>query len=1000
MITFVKTGKRSDLKRTEHIFFNFLKKAFYAIQKTEIFRQRQQLFRFLTGVCFVLIAFISSAQVKTTGTPHIQNYPKLVYEAGTQNWGIAQDKNGFMYFANNDGVLRFDGIHWDLIEIYRSAPVRSVAVDRENRVFVGLNNDFGMLQQNETGPPFFQSIRHLLPDPDIQFDDIWKIHELPQGIVFQSFDYLFLLSNNNIEVIKPETRFLFSFNVNGRLFLHEPEVGLFEYINGMINKVPWAGDLKNTEIWSILEIKDNHLLIGTRNNGIYKFENGALDKWDTPAADLIEKNKLFSASKIMVSHFVFGTILDGIVVTDAEGNILQHINRDRGLQNNTVLSVFTDRKNNLWLGLDNGIDFIETNSPLSFFTENEGLGAGYCTEVFNNKLYLGTNQGLYVKSFDRFSEIDDPFRLVQNTIGQVWSLEVFEEQLICGHNSGTFIIQNDTAVKISDEEGAWKYIRLKNSPEILLGGHYNGLALLRKGTNGWTFFKKVNGFNESSRFIFEDDNGMIWMSHGGKGIFRVRLNDAKDSVTHYRLYSDAQGLPSNENNILFSLQNQFYVSGIDGIYTYHESSDSFKITSRFEQLSSLDGQLLTLKTDASENIWFIAQHESGVLRRNEDLNYTKITAPFKQLDNKYVNGFEFVYPYNSDHVFFGLDNGFAHYSSKILKPYSEEFQCFITKVEMPSVDSTIYFNPNYLNAGVEVPFRKNAFRFHFAAPFYENTTQLQFSYYLDNYSEEWSDWTTDSYRDFTNLPEGYYTLKVKAKNIYGVESEVAAFGFTILPPWHRSQLAYSIYFILGVLLIFFIVKFVRHRIELSRKKQAQKHEAELQKKEEIFQRQALVAEKEIIRLRNEKLQSEMLYRDKELANQTMNIIQKNKFLGKLKGELHQAMKNTSDAQLKTKLSALNQRINKEIDNKQQNQIFETYFDEVHEDFFQRLKEQFPNLSPRETRLCAYIRMNLTSKEIAALLNISDRGVEIGRYRLRKKLDLPREINLSTFLSNV
>lgn len=308
----------------------------------------------------IILLFILSiktvAQVKTTGTPYVVNYNKSVYSAGTQNWGIAQDENGFMYFANNDGILRFDGFHWDLIEISRSAPVRSIAVDEENRVFAGLNNDFGVLQQNGTNPPSFQSLRHLLPNPDIEFGEIWKIHEIPQGIVFQSFDYLFLLNNNQIEVIEPQSRFHFSFNVNGRLFLHEPEVGLFEYINGMINKVPWAGDLKNTEIWSILEIKDNHLLIGTRNNGIYKFENGILSRWATPADELISKNKLFSGSKIMDDQFVFGTILDGIVITDTDGNILQHINRARGLQNNTVLSVFSDRKNNVWLGLDNGID--------------------------------------------------------------------------------------------------------------------------------------------------------------------------------------------------------------------------------------------------------------------------------------------------------------------------------------------------------------------------------------------------------------------------------------------------------------------------------------------------------------------------------------------------------------------------------------------------------------------------------------------------------------------
>jgi len=193
---------------------------------------------------------------------------------------------------------------------------------------------------------------------------------------------------------------------------------------------------------------------------------------------------------------------------------------------------------------------------------------------------------------------------------------------------------------------------------------------------------------------------------------------------------------------------------------------------------------------------------------------------------------------------------------------------------------------------------------------------------------------------------------------------------------------------------------VLYRLKVAKRKQAQKHREELEKKEERFQHQALVNEKEIIRLRNEKLHGEMIYRDKELANQTMGIIQKNKFLTKLKNELQRIQKATGDGELKTKLATLNRRINREIDNKQQNQLFETYFDEVHEEFFKRLKEEHPELSPREMRLSAYIKMNLSSKEIAALQNISDRGVEISRYRLRKKLDLSRDVNLSTFLSNI
>jgi ligand-binding sensor domain-containing protein/DNA-binding CsgD family transcriptional regulator len=949
---------------------------------------------------FFCFSFQGYAQVKSIGTPGITNYPKSAYDAGTQNWGISQDKYGFIYFANNDGVLRFDGLHWDLTEVSRSSPVRSVFVNADNQIYCGLFNDFGMLRQNESGRPFFYSLRHLLPDNKLGFDDIWKIHEIADGIVFQSFDYLFLLADNKIEVIKPKKRFHFSFHVNGRLFLHEPGEGLFEYINGNIDKVPWADELKEDEIWAILEIKDNDLLIGTRGNGIYKFENGFLTKWQTPVNELVKNSRLFSATIISETHFVFGTILNGLVISDIDGNIVQHINRNKGLQNNTILSIYTDRDNNLWLGLDNGIDYIEVNSPVSYISDHEGLGTGYCCEIFQEKLYLGTNQGLFVKSFRDFSYTNENFELIENTTGQVWSLDVFDDQLICGHNSGTYLIRGREALRICDEEGGWKYIRPDNKPDILIGGHYYGLVLLRKNNNEWNFYKKVKGFNESSRFIFQEKDGTLWISHGGKGVFSVHLNEEMDSVTTYRLYTEADGLPSNERNILFTFDGNAFISGENGIYKYQKTSDSFKIYDELDQLLSLDGQLLTLETDNQKNIWFIAENESGVIRRNEDMSYTKITFPFKQLDGKYVNGFEFVYPLNNDHVFFGLDNGFAHYSPKILKSYAEKFSSFITRIEMPYIDSTFYFNPNYSPSEIKVPFPRNAFRFHYSAPFFESMEQLRFSYFLENYSEDWSDWSADRYRDFTNLPEGDYTLRVKAKNIFDTESEVSAFSFTILPPWYRSKMAYYAYLFLLGSLIFILVKLVIYRIEKSKERQRIKHDLELQRRDELFSHQSLVAEKEIIRLRNEKLRDEMIHRDKELANQTMGIIQKNKFLMNLKEELHHIQKHSNDSQLKSRMSGLSKRINKEIDNKQQNQLFETYFDEVHQVFFEQLKQRFPQLSPREMRLSAFIRMNLTSKEIAALLNITDRGVEISRYRLRKKLELPRETNLSTFLSNI
>lgn len=956
--------------------------------------------KFFLLLIFSLISVSGYSQIKTIGTPSIHNYPKSVYQAATQNWGITQDQSGFIYFANNDGVLRFDGIHWDLIKVSKSSPVRSVFADSNNTIYVGLINDFGIISQNDPKFPVFQSLKNLLPAQITDFDDIWRIHQIPEGIVFQCYDFVFILNEGNIKVVEPQEKFHFSFCVNNRLFLHETGTGLFEYKNGETKKLNWFEPLKNNEISAVLSAGTNQLLVGTAGNGLFITNEEYLEKWNTPASNLVEENKLYSATGIMDRYIVFGTILNGLVVSDFEGNIVQQISREHGLQNNTILSVFADNADNLWLGLDNGIDYVQLNSPVSFITDFERLGTGYCSRIFDGNLYLGTNQGLFVRPYSKFPHTNDPFELVQNTAGQVWSLEEFDGKLICGHNLGTFLINGKNASLIHSEEGAWKYIRLKDHPDLLLGGHYSGLVLLKKENDQWTFHKKLTGFNESSRYIRQSENGNVWISHGGKGVFRIILSQDADSITQFKMYTSENGLPSNESNILFELNNRIYISTIAGIYEYNSETDNFIESEETNRFFTLEGRIKTLEPDNSGSLWYIAENESGVMRLNEDFTYTKITSPFKQLEDRYVTEFEFIYPYPENDVIIGIDNGFAHYTSEFPKSYIQTFPSYITRVEIPYMDSILYFNRTKNDFQFDFPFRKNTFRFHFTATWFENAGKLEFSHFLENYSEEWSEWSSESYKDFTNLFEGEYTFMLKARNIYEVESETASFEFTIVPPWHRSQTAYYLYLGFFLFLSFLTFRFIHQRIELSRKKERQKHMAELQKKEELFQKQALIAEKEIIKLRNEKLQNEMTHRDKELANQTMGIIQKNKFLMKLKEELQTLQKTTDDSQIKTRMATLNKKINKEIDNKQQNQIFETYFDEVHDEFFNRLKQKNQQLSPRDLRLCAYIRMNLTSKEIAALLNISERGVEISRYRLRKKMDLPREANLSTFLSNI
>jgi len=957
--------------------------------------------RKILHIIFFLIPVLCSGQIKSTGTPNIINYQKALYKAGTQNWGITQDDNGFIYFANNDGLLIFDGIHWELVRISQSSAMRSVCIDKNNNTYIGLFNDFGILRNDISGEKTFESLRHLIPDQITDFEDVWRIWDTQFGIVFQTFQYLFILKDNQIKAVKPNRKYHFSFMVNNRLFLDEPGIGLFEYDGLTAEKAEWAEKIKNAEIWAVLPLNKNDLLIGTEKDGIFKFENGRLEKWQTSVNELLQKNKLYCATSITGNNFAFGTILGGVIISDSEGRIVQNITKKNGLQNNTVLSIFRGSDDNLWLGLDNGIDYVETTSPITFISDFSELGAGYCSQVFNGNIYLGTNQGLFVKSFRDFNENTGEFKLVKNTAGQVWSLSVFNDQLICSHNLGAFSVDGNVATKIGYEEGAWKFIPMQNHPDLLLGGYYNGLAILRKNNSGWNYYQKIKGFTESSRFLCEDKNGNIWMSHGSKGIYQITLNQKLDSVTTINFYGSANGLPTSFGNIVFKINEEIVISTTDGFYQFNPDLKVFQKSEKLNQVFNFDSRLKALTRDDKGNYWFIAENESGVFRVNEDLTYTKITSPFVRLKNSFINEFESIYPFSDEHIFIGIDNGFAHYSPKYPKSYSQEFKSFITRIEIPYLDSVLNLNQIYQpNTEFSFPFRKNEFRFHFAAPFYEESGNLEFSYFLENYSDKWSDWSPINFKDFINLFEDDYSLKLKARNVYGTETNVVTFNFSIEPPWHRSKPAIIAYFVLFLVLIFLIVKYVRYQIKKSNREAKQKHEKELREREEEFQREGLIAEKEIIRLRNEKLQGEMVFRDKELANQTMNIIDKNKFLIKLNEELQRIQSLTEDSTIKTKMVLLKKRILKEIDDKHQNKIFETYFDEAHNEFFNQMKEKYPDLSPKELRLCAYIRMNISTKEIASLLNISYRGVEINRHRLQKKLDLESDVNLPTFLSHL
>lgn len=968
---------------------------------------KDQRLKFIFAFLLWIITVISSAETFNIGIPYIHNYPKKEYKAGTQNWSISQDQKGFVYFGNNEGLLSFDGVNWQLHRMPNSSIVRSIYIAKNGQIHVGAYNDLGKMVTDKTGNMEFRSLRKYLPSDFLNFDDIWNITAFNDQIVYQSYNCAFLFKNDStVSIIKAPVRFQNSFQVNGHLYFNDIEKGLMELANNSLKTLNNCEKIIGEEVWSILPFNNGNLMICTLNKGIFIYNGEELKEWSVPVNSLFKQTQIFSATIIRDKHYAIGTIQDGVIIIDEYGNILQHVNRQKGLQNNTILKTFVDRSGNLWLGLDNGIDYVNINSPITFFKQSDGIGAGYTSLIHKGKIYLGTNQGLFVKDWNSNNQ-GNAFRLITGTNGQVWYLGVHDNVLLCGHNNGTFIISGEKANQISKIPGAWKFHALNRFPDYLIGGTYGGLTYYKKENGTWVYAGKVKGFNESFRVFEEDENGDLWMSHGFKGIYKVTMGENIDDIQTFRYYTSKDGLPTNYNLNVFKIKGKVIVTSNVGIFEYNKAKDQFEYSSYFNQLLTPLKDITFLKEDKKGNIWYIewnlAKNSTGIFRIQEDMSYKQVIAPFALLTGKFISGFESIYPYSDDHIFFGTEDGFAHYSPNTNFSNNTEFSTYINRASALYLDSTFFYansldeiaDPDQIK--YSFPYKDNIFRFSYTSPSYENQDNIEYSFMLSGLNNKWSEWSSTPFTEYVNVPSGRYIFKVKARNQMGIESPADSLAFEIRAPWYKTTYAYFIYFLVFILLVLLVIWIVLKRIEISKKKERLKHLRSYRQKEQEYIRQALSSEKKIISLKNEKLRIEMIHRDKELANQTMDLIRKNKFLVKIIEDLEKLKKSNSDDLLNDKISAIITKIGKDIDHKKQWEIFETAFDEVHEDFLSRLKTKYPNLTPNELRLCAYLRMNISTKEIAPLMNISVRGVEICRYRVRKKLNIERDQSLTSII---
>jgi DNA-binding CsgD family transcriptional regulator len=771
--------------------------------------------------------------------------------------------------------------------------------------------------------------------------------------------------------------------------------------DGQLKSIPCGDFFVGTQIWSILPLNKQEVIIGTHKNGLFRCDGNKVTPWGPNLNGQLRKQQLYSAKRLKDNYFAFGTVQNGVIVSDTSGNLIFEMNKERGLQNNTVLDIGQDDKGNVWLCLDNGISVIEFDSPLTYFQNYFDIGTLYTSVKFGDNIYLGTNQGLFfikVRDFNDPAKTKASFALIEGTEGQVWKLSVIDNTLFCGHKNGVFQVSGNKATKISSIPGAWNFLKINNTSLILVGT-YSGLSVIEKRSGLWQYRNTIQGFGESSRFVREDKSGNIWVSHTYKGIFRMKIDSTWHTVQKKQFFSAKDGLPSDQSNFLFSIHSELLVATVNGIFAFNAKSGRFESASAYAPYFPDKQAVDYLYEDSERNIWFCANKQLGVLRLQEDGSFKKITIPFLKLSKQTVPSFQHIQELDQNNVLIGIEGGFANYLSKYNKDYTKP--CIIYINELRSGDTTegIYRFNSRQPGQIAIPsfkYGNNRISLSFAANNFESA-EIGFQYKLVGFDENWSEWTTQNFKEYTNLPGGEYTFMIRAYNNDLTPPSELSVRFNVLAPWYRSVYALIIYIVVFILLLYLLKRYLDYRVEQSRLAEFRKQNEKYLSYQQKIKEDALIAEKEMQRLRNETLNLEIIHKEKELANSTMLLIKKNDILAKLQSDLQNIYSSLGNENEKAKITSLIKRINKEIDKENQWEVFNLHIEQVYEDMFKKLKEAYPDITPRELSLCAYLRMNMSSKEIATLMNISTRGVEIGRYRLRKKLRLDHDANLTEFM---
>lgn len=913
--------------------------------------------RLITILLAVLIAcgqYVSYAQ---EFTPLVRLYDREDYHADNQTWGVSSSDDGYIYFGNGAGMLTYDGYRWTLDRIPGNKLVRSVFAEGD-RVYVGSHEQFGYFVKTIYGTFEYHSLSEDLSGYQMQNDEIWRIIKVGDKIVFQSFTSFFVYDGQNVFAHRMPSVCLFFVPCGDSVLTSTEDQGLVfvDIDTGAItplDNVPF-----DSQLVSLVPYSDGRYMTVTYSDGLYLYDGEEFIPFKTEIDDKLaswQPNYVFATS---YGDLVIGTKLKGAVCINSRGQVEWTVNQSNVLGCNTVLGIDADLEGNLWLALDGGVAMIQSDPSLAYIGSiSPSVGSIYTLFYQKPHLYMGTGQGLYVGELSEDLRMLSNVRPVKEILGNVWHIDEVDGQLFCGTNYETFDISRERASVLSHVVGGSCMDHgVINGKDVLVQGTYTYPCIYTRKFGKWTFSHALKDFVQPLSEVEIDHSGTIWASHLYKGLYAIRLTDDLSAIESVHFYSSMDGKNDAKLRVYSVNSRVIFIDEETGFYTYDYLRDQIVPYQELNDILSDSDMSYTVCHFNDDLYWFISSSRAVLIRFNGKEPVIEDTVPYRIFGGSILDERQTITPISENDCLIALGNSLALYCHGVMAPDTEIPEISVSRVSVRDVsaqiDSLLPTSPADIP---EVPsdFRNITVDFHH--PHFAGNDVSNYTFRIDQ--EPWSSPVSIPSVSYSYLKKGRHLIEARLCTETGEVLAQTDYEFRITIPFYKSTVAVLIYFILIAAACGFGTSAVI-RARRAKKMEAEKEELELQ-----------------IRLKS-----------KELAASTMNVIRKNEILINIKKELDTGKIDKAISIIEGNLAS-----------DQEWKMFETNFDNIHERFFRKLRERYPALTENDLRFCAYLRLNLSSKDIASLMNISLKGVEAARARIRKKISLPSSQSLTTFM---